>query len=85
MSDPKVAHGSLSKNKYKREERHPEYTGSLIIDQPVQIGQKLNVAAWIKVGQDGGRYMSLSVSVPQVRQSQPSYGRRDEMDDEIPF
>jgi len=38
----------LSPNKFKKEDKHPAYTGTIMLD-----GVKYRLAAWIKKGEDG--------------------------------
>lgn len=84
--------GSLFKNDRKESERHPDYTGTIIVD-----GVSYWLSAWVKGGANG-KFFSLAVkakdggkgadkSTPQ-QQSNPA--RRGSMkdallDDEIPF
>lgn len=82
----KVAHGSMSKNKDRVSDRHPSHKGSLTLSKDVKAGEKVWIAAWEKIGDDGGKYFSLNVerSRPKIR-SAPAVKVAAEDDDEIPF
>ena len=54
--------GSLFKNTYKKEDKHPDYKGTANIG-----GVLMDVAAWIKDG-NGGKFMSLKFSPPRQKQ-----------------
>lgn len=75
--------GALFKNKNKRADNHPDYTGNCTVE-----GKKLNIAAWLKTSGKGEKYMSISFSEPQTNgggsnttQSRPNI----EDSDDIPF
>jgi hypothetical protein len=57
--------GVLFKNDRKETERHPDYKGSINID-----GEEFWLSSWIKDGKSG-KFMSLSVTPKNDRQSQP--------------
>lgn len=53
--------GILSRNDYKKEDKHPDYKGDATID-----GKKVVIAGWIRERKDGsGKYMSLKFSEPK--------------------
>lgn len=51
---------SLFKNKDKKSDKSPDYSGDIMIN-----GKKLKLAAWIKESRSGDKYMNGSVSEPQ--------------------
>lgn len=61
--EPVPNRGALFKNKRKTADNHPDYKGELALPS----GQVKDIAAWIKVGKDGGKYMSLVISDPRPR------------------
>lgn len=73
--------GSLSKNKRKEKETHPDYRGSCLID-----GTDYWISAWIKEGEDG-KWMSLAFQVKDEAKTQlPKVsGGVADLTDDIPF
>lgn len=93
---PKDLTGSLFKNDRKNTDKHPDYTGSIVVN-----GQEFWLSAWLKDGKRG-KYMSLGLRAKEgaVQGRQPAGGSRnsyaeakgksapsyaEELDDEIPF
>ena len=96
---PKDMTGTLFKNDRKNTDKHPDYTGTLVVN-----GQEFWLSAWLKDGKRG-KYMSLGLRAKddagQARQpaketrnsyaeakgkpatAAPTYA--EELDDEIPF
>lgn len=79
--------GSIWKNEKKEKDTHPDFTGSLNVD-----GKDYWVSAWKRKEGASDRAPALSFSVkrkdgkPAAEQQAPrSSGRRDDMDDQIPF
>ena len=70
--------GMLFKNKEKKTESHPDYSGQVNIG-----GAQMRISAWIKDGKNG-KYMSLSFRAPGGDQHKQS-GGPEEFDDDIPF
>lgn len=48
--------GVLFPNKRKKEEGHPDLTGTINVG-----GEDLQISAWLRDGKDGDEYLSLSV------------------------
>ena len=67
---PKEGNGSLFKNKAKKTDNHPDYTGSIMLD-----GKERWLNAWLKDYKDG---KFLSVSLGQVKEPKPQ-------DDDLPY
>jgi hypothetical protein len=65
--------GYLSKNKYKKEDKHPDIKGKINV-----AGKDYEIAGWEKTG-DQGRYFSLKVSEPRVKENSKPV-ERDEID-----
>lgn len=75
--------GTLFVNDKKQSDRHPDYTGTIIVD-----GRPYWLSGWKKQGKNG-TFLSLSVkpkdSAPasaSARQPAPAF---DDLDDSIPF
>ena len=79
--------GSLFKNQYKKEDKHPDNQGSCKIVCP-ECGhsQEWKISAWINELKDGaGRYFSMAFSIYAPKgQSSPVVNNQD-IDDDIPF
>lgn len=54
--------GYLSKNKYKKEEKHPDVKGKINIG-----GKDFEIAGWEKTNENGN-YYSLKISEPRVKE-----------------
>ena len=54
--------GFLSKNKYKKEEKHPDIKGKINVG-----GKAYDLAGWEKTN-DNGKYHSLKLSEPRQQQ-----------------
>jgi len=78
--------GVLFRAKERASDKHPEFTGSLVIG-----GVKYRLAAWVNTSKDGQKYFSIKASEPRSEdQRQSGYGDaprddRPAIDDEIPF
>lgn len=82
MSDfeQKNMSGALFKNKNKRQDNHPDYTGSCTVE-----GKKLNIAAWLKKSRAGETYLSIAFSEPQANGATTQSRPPIEDSDDIPF
>jgi uncharacterized protein (DUF736 family) len=84
-----VAYGSLGKAREQKSERSPSHLGKLTFKQGVKPGQVIYLAAWIKTGDDGGKYYSIKATEPRsnfVPRAAATRGRpADDLDDEIPY
>ena len=54
--------GSLFKNDHKKEDKHPDYKGSIKDDQ----GKVWDLAAWVKTDKNGKKFFSLKTSLPRA-------------------
>lgn len=82
--------GSLFKNGKKTTDKHPDRTGSALID-----GREYWVSGWVKQDKNGNPWMSLAfkpkedkrtVTAEPGQHNQPARrSLREDMDDEIPF
>lgn len=73
--------GTLGKNKDRKSDRHPEYTGKINVD-----GRDYWLSAWVKE-KDGRKFFSLSVK-PVEAKSQvdgPQTTETTDPDGDIPF
>jgi hypothetical protein len=76
--------GSIFKNTYKTEDKHPDHQGSCKIVCPhCQKPQEWRISAWINELKDGGKFFGLNFSIFKAKeQSSPvDY----DPDDDIPF
>jgi hypothetical protein len=76
--------GSAFKNKYKTQDKHPSYTGSVRVD-----GEDYKLAVWIKVDRNGEKFLSCSFQkADQDNRSNSSQRQIDtpiDLDDDIAF
>lgn len=80
--------GSIFKNQYKTEDKHPDHQGSCKIVCPhCNQPQEWRVSAWInELKEKSGRYFGLSFSIHQPKEQTSPMGRTEEdFDDDIPF
>jgi len=89
----------LSPNKFKKEDKHPAYTGTITLD-----GVKYRLAAWIKKGSDGIAFFTGKKSEMKSEQTEqaedplnpPTQGQQSQIlapapdynqpqDDSLPF
>ena len=54
--------GSLFPNKFKEEDKHPDYTGELMIE-----GKLYEQAGWINTDKNGKKYMSFAYNKPKSK------------------
>lgn len=85
MSEQRDNSGALFRDKERRSERAPEFTGPAMID-----GREYRIAAWVKEGR-GGKFFSLAFTPKDERPAmdQGQMGRDGDpgpdLNDEIPF
>jgi hypothetical protein len=77
--------GALFKNDDKREERHPDYKGSLNVG-----GVDYWISSWLQTSKAGAKYMSLSVTPKNANNTRaPVQSKSAPADDfgdsEVPF
>jgi hypothetical protein len=76
--------GSLFKNLKKEEgSSQPDYRGNAMVN-----GTVMEIAAWIKEGKNGGKFMSLSIKPKEEREAAPEKkapSKFDFLDDPTPF
>lgn len=80
--------GSIFKNQYKTEEKHPDHQGSCkIICEKCGHATELRISAWINDLKDNaGKYFGLKFSKHQPKEQSSPVGRTEEdFDDDIPF
>jgi uncharacterized protein (DUF736 family) len=54
--------GTLSKNKYKKEDKHPDIKGKINV-----AGKEYELAGWQKTNENGS-YYSLKISEPRIKE-----------------
>jgi hypothetical protein len=84
-----VAYGYLGKDRNQKSERGPSHGGKLTFKTSVKPGDVVYLAAWIKTGDDGGKYYSIKATEPRQRSNVVPMRRaapaRDELDDDLPY
>ena len=61
---PKENSGFISKNKYKKEDKHPDIKGKLNVE-----GKEWEIAGWENEN-DNGKYYSLKLSEPRKKDNE---------------
>jgi hypothetical protein len=79
--------GSLFRNDRKTTDKHPDYTGSVMIG-----GQEMWISAWLKEGRGGTKFMSLAFKPKESQEQDPAPRSQGSpprggsgLNDEIPF
>ena len=73
--------GSISKNKRKEQDKHPDYRGSATIE-----GKQYWISAWIKQ-KDGESFLSMNYQIKEEQASKPQQAKSKSNydDDDMPF
>ena len=75
--------GALFKNKRKTTDRHPDYTGSALIN-----GKEYQISSWLNTSKSGEKYMSLTFQERPTDQGNSSPSNTtsfDDFSDDVPF
>lgn len=71
--------GTIFKNKYKKDEKHPDYKGMIKLD-----GEDKGIALWLRQSKNGTNYMFAKVS--ELQKKAPEQEKIEDFDDkDIPF
>ena len=74
--------GNLFRNKYKKEDKHPDFKGSICLPD----GTIMDIAAWCKVTKGGDNFFSLNLSIPKEREKKDYVKPEAEVaEDDTPF
>ncbi len=78
--------GSIFKNQYKTEDKHPDHQGSCkVVCEKCGHATELRISAWINDLKDNtGKYFGLLFSKPQPKEQSSPVGEKV-IDDDIPF
>ena len=71
--------GILFKNKWKKEDKHPDYKGTMNVG-----GYQYKISGWIKEGENG-KFLSIAVQPADEQKQRPKVVGGRDYDDEIPF
>lgn len=63
--------GALFKNTFATDATHPGYKGQIAAHRDIKAGEVLDIAAWLKDGQQG-KFFSLKLSDPYQAAAEPS-------------
>lgn len=73
--------GTLYRNENKKEENHPDYSGSLNVG-----GKDYWLSGWVKESKkDGKKFFSLSIKQKAKENPHAKKQVEDDMNDQIPF
>ncbi len=73
MYELKEGQGSLFRNDEKATERHPDYSGTILIG-----GVAYYLSGWIKESQNGRKYMSLSAKPKDAKPAAKPASKNDD-------
>ena len=76
----KVNSGVLFKNENKKSDRHPDYNGSITL----QDGDYW-LSSWINESQNGKKYMSLSIGDKKEDLQKEEITVENDLDSDVPF
>jgi uncharacterized protein (DUF736 family) len=73
--------GTLYRNENKKEENHPDYSGSLNVG-----GKEFWLSGWVKESKNGKKFFSLSIK-PKAKENPHAKPKQQEEapNDDIPF
>lgn len=72
--------GVLFKNNKKNGQKHPDYTGEMMVG-----GEEFRLSAWIKEGKSGVKFMSLAVSPKDESGEKKRESKAVDDDSDVPF
>ena len=91
MIDRIKVEGAIFTNSYKKQPKHPDWTGTIELSKSIlkelveraKANQEIaiSVAMWNRRSKEGKTYKYVSVELPQLKEEQADDG----FDDEIPF
>ena len=64
--------GTINRNEYKKEDRHPDYRGTIDVD-----GKEKEISLWINEGKDGKKYFYATIKEPYKKQEAPKRNNDD--------
>jgi len=89
MAEPfvhKEGWGSLLKNRYKENDKHPDLRGTFTAPCDIKQGEIMEISGWGKKTSKGDKMLSIKVQSPYVKKVSPEKATPfTDMDDEIPF
>lgn len=74
--------GTLFKNDYKQNEKHPDYKGKFYVALDGQVVE-FELAAWVRESKNGKKYMSVKAG--EKRQPREHAKVEPDFDDSVPF
>ena len=78
---PNPGFGGLFKNQYKEEKNHPDFTGSIALDDALldaaEADGQLRVAGWKREDKNGNPFISLSI---QKQMEKKDKSKKDDLD-----
>jgi uncharacterized protein (DUF736 family) len=71
----KLNHGSIFKNDFKKEDKHPDFRGQVNVE-----GVLKDIALWFAKDKEGKTYFSVTVSEPRQKPEQSSVTQSEQDD-----
>ena len=67
--------GTINRNEYKKEDKHPDYRGTIDVD-----GKEKEIWRRINEGKDGKKYFYATIKEPYKKQEAPKQEKDDFLD-----
>lgn len=76
----KEGFGAIFRNKDKKTEKSPDYTGSITLN-----GQEIKLSCWLATSQNGMKYFQVRVNTQAEKREQKHDTKDDFVNDDVPW